>query len=113
GLRAQCLDALDDAARGVIRGRRDLVDGDPALLLVDQDQIGERTADIDADSLQAPTSSSAGTIVCPTSSICSNLPFRYAAETSSTPSSPRPPILSRHRSTGPATTKSSTSSPVR
>ena len=41
-------------------------------------------------------------IACPTSSICSNLPFRYAAETSSTPSSLSSPILSRHRSTGPA-----------
>ena len=49
GLRAQRLDALDDAARGVVRGRRDLVDGDPALLLVDQDQVGERAADVDAD----------------------------------------------------------------
>ena len=56
GLRAQRLDALDDAARRVVRGRRDLVDGDPALLLVDQDQVGERAADVDADALHAPTS---------------------------------------------------------
>ena len=36
-----------------------------------------------------------------------------AAETSSTPSLPSSLIFSRHRSTGPAMTKSSTSSPVR
>ena len=113
GLRAQRLHALDDAARRVVRRGGNLVDGDPALLLVDQDQVGERAADVDADPLHAPTSCSAGTIVCPTTSICSNLPFRYAAETSSTPSSPSSLILSRQRWTGPAMTKSSTSSPVR
>src|SRR5262249_47497429 len=108
--RAERLHALDDAARGVVRGRGDLVDRDPPLLLVDEDQVGERAADIDADPLHAATS---WTIDCPTSSICSNRPFRYATETSSTPSSPSPLIRSRHRSTGPAMTKSSTSSSVR
>src|SRR6185436_18665075 len=112
-LRAERLYALDDAAGRIVRGRGDLVDGGPALLLVDQDQVVERAADVDADALHAPTPCSAGTIARPTSSICSNLPFRYAAETSSTPSSPSCLIFSRHRSTGPAITKSSTSSPVR
>ena len=67
-------DALDDAARRVVRGRRDLVDGDPARLLVDEDQVGERAADVDADRascrdlLRAP-----GRSPRPTSSICSSL----------------------------------------
>ena len=44
-------DALAGAARRVVRRRRDLVDRDPARLLVDEDQVGERAADVDADAL--------------------------------------------------------------
>ena len=53
GLLAQPADAVDDAARRVVRRRGDLVDGDPARLLVDEDQVGERAADVDADALHA------------------------------------------------------------
>ena len=58
-------DALDDAARRVVRGRRDLVDRDPARLLVDEDQVGERAADVDADPLhRSHLLRAAGMIVC-------------------------------------------------
>ena len=53
GLLAEPADALDDAARRIVRRRRNLVDGDPARLLVDEDQVGERAADVDADALHA------------------------------------------------------------
>ena len=50
-LRAELPDALAGAASRVVRRRRDLVDRDPARLLVDEDQVGERAPDVDADSL--------------------------------------------------------------
>ena len=51
GLAAEIVDALDRPARRVVRRGRDLVDGDPTRLLVDEDQVGERAADVDADAL--------------------------------------------------------------
>ena len=76
GLRAEPADALDHAARGVVRGRRNLVDRDPAGFLVDEDQVGERAADVDPDPLHAGAPASAGTISRPTRCICSSRPFR-------------------------------------
>src|SRR5436190_335498 len=112
-LLAQRADAVDDAAGGIVGSGGDLVDGDPAGLLVDEDQVGEGAPDVDADALHATTFRSAGMIVSRTRSICSNLPFRYAVDTSSTPNRPSSRIFSRQRSAGPAIAKSSTSSPVR
>jgi len=76
GLRAEAADAFDHAAGRVIRRRRNLVDRDPAGLLVDEDQVGEGAADVDPDPLQAGAPASAGTISRPTSSIWSSRPFR-------------------------------------
>jgi hypothetical protein len=56
GLRAELLHALDDGAGQVVRGRGDLVDCNPSGFLVDEDEVGERAADIDADALHAPSS---------------------------------------------------------
>ena len=50
-LLAQAADAVDDAAGRVVGGGGDLVDGDPARLLVDEGQVGERAADVDSDAL--------------------------------------------------------------
>ena len=51
GLRAEAVDALDDAAGGIVGGGRDLVDGDATRLFVDEDQVGEGAADVYSDAL--------------------------------------------------------------
>ena len=61
-------DAFDHAAGRVVRRRRNLVDRDPAGFLVDEDQVGERAADVDPDPLHAGAPASAGTISRPTRS---------------------------------------------
>jgi hypothetical protein len=76
GLGAQIADALDGAARRVVRRGRDLVDRDPARFLVDEDQVGKRPADVDAQAPHAGIAARAGMIVSPTRSSCSCLPFR-------------------------------------
>jgi hypothetical protein len=76
GLLAQLAHARDDAPSGVVRGGGDLVDRDFSRLLVDEDQVREGAADVDADTLHLLLPRSAGTISSPTRSICSRRPFR-------------------------------------
>src|SRR5262249_48078683 len=76
GLLAERADAVGAAASGVVGGGGDLVDGDPAGVLVDEDQVGERAADVDAEALHAGIAVSAGTIDSPTRRIWSRLLFR-------------------------------------
>jgi len=76
GLRAESADAVGAAAGGVVGSGRDLVHADPARLLVDEDQVGERAADVDAEPLHAGIAASAGMIDSPTRRSCSCLPFR-------------------------------------
>ena len=42
-------DALLDGLRRLLRRRQELADADRAGVLVDQDEVGERAADVDAD----------------------------------------------------------------
>jgi hypothetical protein len=51
GVCGQLPDSGHRALRGVLRRRRELVDEDLAGFVVDVDQVGERTADIDSQSL--------------------------------------------------------------
>ena len=55
GTRAEISNAGDRAPGRVVRCRGHLFDRDPPGLLVDQDQVGERPADVDADPLHAGT----------------------------------------------------------
>ena len=56
-LGAQLLDALDDGARRIVGSGGNLVDRDLSGFLVDEDHVGERAADVDADALHALSSS--------------------------------------------------------
>ena len=51
GLSAEACDAFDHAASRVVWRRRNLIDGDLAGLLVNEDEIGECTADVDSNAL--------------------------------------------------------------
>jgi hypothetical protein len=51
GLLGQLADAAHGALRRVVRRRGELVDEDPARLVVYVDQIRERAADVDAETL--------------------------------------------------------------
>ena len=53
-------DALDRSLRRVLWCRGDLVHRDASGLLVDEDQVGERSADVDADALHASSCGSRG-----------------------------------------------------
>jgi hypothetical protein len=55
GALAQISNAGDGPPSRVVRRRGHLFDRDPPGLLVDQDQVGERAADVDADPLHAGT----------------------------------------------------------
>jgi hypothetical protein len=119
GLAAQLADAVHDAAGGVVGSGGDLVDGDPARLLVDEGQVRECAAHVDSDalhpvpSLPAVLVATAEMISRPTVSIWSKLPLRYAHEISSMPRPKSSCTLARTFSAEPAIAKSSMSSPVR
>ena len=72
----EAANALDDAPRRVVGRRGHLVDGDAPRLLIDEDEIGEGPADVDADALHAVVLASAGTISRPTRRIWSTCPLK-------------------------------------
>ena len=85
GLLAELPDALDDCPRGVVGGGGDLVHRGATAFLVDEDQVGEGSADVDSDALHArppwlsdasARPGSAGMISRPTRSIWVTWPFR-------------------------------------
>ena len=51
GLGAEACDAFDHAASWVVRGRRNLVDGNLAGLLVNEDEVGKCAANVDSNAL--------------------------------------------------------------
>ena len=62
GLGAEACDAFDHAASWVVRGRRNLVDGNLAGLLVNEDEVGKCAANVDSNALHV------------------NAPLRFAAK---------------------------------
>ena len=71
GFLTEAANALDDAPRRVVRRRGHLVDGDAPRLLIDEDEIGEGPADVDADALHAVVLARQRTISRPTRCIWS------------------------------------------
>ena len=89
------------AAGRIVRSGGNLVDGDPARLLVDEDQVGERAADIDADPLHAAVSSERRNDLLPDAVHLVEAPVQVGARDLVDPELRELPDFSRHGSRGP------------